>query len=275
MALRSLCVRGALACVAALIFSLPAVTQSQLFTFEQDVASYSGFSDTTIFSESDNSGGGTDGIFSGTINQLTFDGQKQNRRALIKLDLASIPAGWIIEDVSLQMTVSMSGGSFGDIDYSLHRITRSWGEGDVDGPSGGGYGAAADPGDATWQYSQLGTNAWDIPGGDFVSTPSATTAAGVAGSDAVWSGAGLIADVQLWVNAPSTNNGWLVLSSLEGTQQRIKKFHSSEAAQFRPVLTVLAQPAPALGDSTYLVPLLFVALTLASLLTFRRAHTTR
>lgn len=266
--------RGAIATVA-LIFASPAMAQSQLFTFEQDVAGYTGFADTTIFSESDNSGGGTDGIFSGTINQLTFDGQKQHRRALIKLDLTSIPAGWIIENVSLQMTVAMSGGNFGDIDYSLHRVTAAWGEGSVVGPSGGGYGAAADPGDATWLSSQFGASAWNTPGGDFAATPSATTAVGVANTDAVWSDPGLIADVQLWVNAPSANNGWLVLSSLEGTQQRIKRFHSSEAVQFRPVLTVLAQPAPALGDSTALVPLLFLALTLASLAMLRRVHTTR
>jgi hypothetical protein len=258
-----------------MILSLPAFAQSQLFTFEQGVAGFTGFSDTTLFSESNHNGGGTDGIFSGTISQLTFDGQKQNRRGLIRIDLTSIPRGWIIEDASLQMTVQMSGGNFGDFDFSLHRVRGSWGEGDEVGPSGGGFGAPAQQGDATWYLRELGISPWNAPGGDFVSSPSATAAAGLAGSDVVWSGAGLIADVQLWVNAPVANDGWLILSSLEGQQQRVKKFHSSEATQFRPVLTVLAQPAPPLGNSAYQVPLLCVALAMASLGAICRARTTR
>ena len=265
---------GAIVWAAALLLSLPVFAQSQLFTFEQDVSGYTGFSDTTIFSESNNNGGGTDGVFSGTINQLTFDGQKQHRRGLIQIDLTSIPPGWIIEDATLQMTVSTSGGNFGNFDCSLHRVTGSWGEGSVVGPSAGGFGGPAQPGDATWQSGHHGISAWNSAGGDFASGPSATAAAGLAGSDVVWSGAGLISDVQLWVNVPSANNGWLVLSGLEGQQQRIKKFHSSEATQFRPILTVLAQPAPPLGDSTYQVPLLCLAFTLASFATLRRARTT-
>ena len=258
-----------------MILSSPALAQSQLFTFEQGVAGYSGFSDTTIFSESYNSGGGTDGIYSGTINQLTFGGQKQHRRALIEIDLTSIPPGWIIEDATLRMTVSTSGGNFGDIDYSLHRITGSWGEGNVVGPSEGGFGGPAQVGDATWQEGRLGISAWNAAGGDFVSSPSSTEPAGLAGSDVEWSGAGLIADVQLWVNVPLANHGWLVLSSLEGQQQRIKKFHSSEATQFRPVLTVLAHPGPPLGDSTYQVPPLFAVLSVVSLATLLWARTAR
>jgi len=255
--------------------SLPVFAQSQVFTFEQGVAGYSGFSDTTIFSESNNSGGGTDGIFSGTINQLTFDGKKQHRRGLIQLDLTSIPAGWIIEDVTLRMTVSTSGGNFGDFDCSLHQVTGSWSEGNVAGPSGGGFGGPAQQGDATWQSGHHGINVWNDAGGDFIPEPSATAAAGLAGSNVVWSGTELIEDVQLWVNVPSANQGWLILSSLEGQLQRVKKFHSSEALQFRPILTVLAQPGPPLGDSTYLVPLLWIALTLTSLATLRRVRTIR
>lgn len=55
--------------------SIDAGAQSQVFTFEQGVSGYMGFDDTTIFSESENAGGGTAGIFSGTILNLDFDGK--------------------------------------------------------------------------------------------------------------------------------------------------------------------------------------------------------
>lgn len=223
-----------------------AAAQAQVFTFEQGVSGFTGFDDTTIFSEFDNSGGGTDGIFSGTINQLTFGGDTRHRRALIRIDLSSIPSGWTVNSVSLQMTVELSGGNFGDIDYSLHRVLKTWGEGVVVGPSAGGFGGPAQSGDATWQANRYLVSAWDNAGGDFEPIASATAAAGTAGSNVTWSDPGMVADVQRWVDIPLQNKGWIVISALEGTQQRVKKFHSSEAAQFRPVLTVVATP-PALG----------------------------
>lgn len=223
----------------------PAQAQSTIFTFEQGPSGYTGYDDTTIFSESENSGGGTAGIFSGTIQNLDFGGNKQHRRALLRADLTSIPANWIVEDVSLTLTVQASGGNFGDIDHSLHRVTDSWGEGTVVGPSGGGFGAVAQTGDATWLSSQHNTTLWTDPGGDFIAAPSATAAAGTADTIVTWTSAGMINDVQQWVNAPLSNDGWLILSALEGTRQRIKKFYSSESGTSRPQLQITARPPPA------------------------------
>jgi hypothetical protein len=45
--------------------------------------------------------------------------------------------------------------------------------------------------------------------------------------------------VQAWINTPETNFGWIVISTIEGEKQRVKKFHSSEATAFRPVVTIL------------------------------------
>jgi hypothetical protein len=240
-----LCMRRVfLAALAIALFAAgrEAAAQSQVFVFEEGVAGFNGFQDTTIFSESDNSGGGTDGIFSGTIQNLTFGGDKQNRRALIRVDLNTIPSNWVVQDVTLQLTVERSGGNFGDIDYTLHRATRTWGEGAVVGLSTGGYGAPANTNDATWTSNLYNVSAWTAPGGDFDPTPSATAAAGVAGSVATWSSPAMVADVQAWVNHTADNHGWIVVSSIEGVQQRVKKFYSSEAAAFRPVLTVTAAP---------------------------------
>jgi hypothetical protein len=115
------------------------------------------------------------------------------------------------------------------------------------GASEGGFGGTAQTGDATWLSAQYEISAWGTPGGDFLLAPSAIAAAGTAGANVTWAGAGLINDAQLWVNVPISNSGWIVISAIEGQRQRVKKFYSSEAAQFRPVVTIIASPGPPLG----------------------------
>ena len=237
----------AAALFAVLFCSSAAWAQSQTFVFEQGMDGYEVFEDTTIFSESDNSDGGTNGIFPGTIN-LPFVGVPRSRRAFLRLDLSSIPAGSAVQSVSLQMTVSLSGGNFGDIDYALHRVAEPWNEGSAVGQSAGGFGGTAKPGDATWDDSELGVARWDSPGGDFAANASAVTTAGLPGQTAGWSDGGMVADVQGWIDAPETNFGWIVISAIEGERQRVKKFHSSEATASRPVFTVMVDTAPGEGE---------------------------
>jgi hypothetical protein len=229
------------------LISFPATAANQLFVFEQGVGGYSGFEDTSIFSDLVNSGGGTDGVFSGTNNQL------DERRALIRADLTSIPTGSTVLSVSLQMTVELSGASFGDIDYTLHPLSTDWGEGTVVGLSAGGFGGPADIGDATWSSNFHTTSLWTSAGGDFSVSASATAAAGLADTNVIWNSAGLVNDVQLWLDSPASNHGWMLISALEGSKQRIKKFKSSEAASNRPVLTILVQlpPGPPAAPASY------------------------
>ena len=232
--------------VVVLVGASGAWAQIETFTFVQGQDGYEGFDDTSLFSESDHSGGGNDGIFSGTINQPSND--LPHRRALLRLDLSSIPEGGMVQSVSLQMQVAASGGRFGDIDYTLHRVSSRWGEGTVVGAIEGGFGGPAQSGDATWTENEFGTSSWANPGGDFVSTASATAAAGLAGATVTWSDTGMIDDVQAWIDTPETNFGWIVISTIEGVQQRVKKFHSSEATAFRPVVTILIDTMPSEGE---------------------------
>jgi len=212
----------------------PVAALALTVVFEQGLDGYEGIADTSIFSElPDNGGGGTDGIFSGTTLQLG------DRRALIRVDLSEIPPGSTVVAAQLELAVSMSGGNFGDIAYSLHRVTRGWGAGTEVGPVEGGFGAPADTGSATWDAARHGVELWDLMGGDYLPTPSATGVAGPVGTVASWSGPGLVADVQAWVDDPSANFGWILVSGIEGEQQRVKKFHSSEAEAERPRLTVV------------------------------------
>lgn len=218
--------------------------QSQVFEFEQGVDGYTGFDDTTLFSEFEHSGGGTPGIYSGTINQIDFSGNRQHRRALIRADLSSIPTNWIVESVSLTLTVQRSGGNFGDVDYSLYPVMQDWGEGTVVGLSEGGFGNVAEPGDATWLSRFHSTDLWAAPGGDFAVESSATAPAGIADTTVTWTSTKMHNDVQQWINSPASNHGWIIISDEEGTLQRVKRFYSSESADFRPHLQVVAHPAP-------------------------------
>lgn len=226
--------------------------QSQTFNFEEGVSNYSGFKDTTIFSESENSGGGTSGFFSGTINNLDFEGNKQHRRALLSADLSMIPSHWTIENVALTLRVQTSGDNFGNIDYSLHAVSSEWGEGDISGPSAGGFGAPAETGDATWLSNQHSISTWTTEGSDYTALASATAIAGTAGNDVTWSSAGMISDVQQWLNSPASNHGWCIIGALEGTRKRVKKFYSSESNNYRPRLVVTAHAPLSLASEAYI-----------------------
>lgn len=162
--------------------------------------------DNSIYSESpNNSDGASYDLFTGRTNQSGG----AYRRSLIYFDLSALPSGAVINSVSLTMV--MSGGSpsglgaggdhpqgyTGPLDISLDRILANWGAGSsgagignggsvapgTGGPPGGSGGAshgfAATPGDATWTYNSFSTSTWTTPGGDYVTTPSATQSANI------------------------------------------------------------------------------------------------
>ena len=155
------------------------------------------------------------------------------KRGLVAFDLSAIPPGSRIDSVELSMVVAMSHGPF---PIELHRALSDWGQGGS--VSLGGAGAAAQPGDATWLHTFFPGSFWNTPGGDFAALASATLA-----STAVmhtWTSTpALVADVQVWIDDPSQNFGWLLLGD-EVTMQSVKAFHTVEAlipAQ-RPMLRV-------------------------------------
>jgi hypothetical protein len=240
------------------VASLSAATSADAgtvtYVFEQGQSGYTGCDDTTIFSESENSAGGGDGVFVGANGSLNA------RRALLRMDLSSIPAGATVQSATLELTVSTTPNAT-PIAIALHAATRAWGEGSVVPPGAGGAGAAPATGDATWSWSKFNQTAWTAAGGDFSAATSATASAGAVGSVSAWTGAGLAADVQAWVSNPASNFGW-VLVGPETTAQRVRKFYSSEAAQFRPRLTVtvLVPSAPVADGWALLVTWLLIGL---------------
>lgn len=200
--------------------------------------------DTTIFADSgDLAGGAGDLYFGNTANGLA-------RRALLQFDLSGIDASLRVTDAALQIVVSRVASGAPVRPATLHRLSASWGAaGSNPGSSGGGDQALA--GDATWSTRFFGQpeTAWSTPGGDFDPSASASTEFGGTGTYA-WSGSGLVADLNAWLAAPSTNFGWIVIGD-EANSRSARRAYSveSDPAFLRPELTLTLAPIP--EPSTY------------------------
>jgi hypothetical protein len=192
--------------------------------------------DNTLFQNSlgSLSNGAGDHVFAGT----TLNGEI--RRAVIEFDLTgALPAGARI--LSAKLTLMMTKTISGPQNVSLHRLLSEWGEGTSHAPLEEGGGAPSTTNDATWLHTFHPSQLWLTPGGDFVSTPSATRSVGST-IPHTWVGAGLMADLQTWLSDPTTNHGWLVVGA-EAVNASAKRFGSSEGPQIlRPKLTITYEP---------------------------------
>jgi hypothetical protein len=164
------------------------------------------------------------------------------RRGLIQFDIAgNVPAGATIDNVTLTLAMSMT--IAGAEDVGLHRVEQAWGESTSDAPGEEGIGGTAERGDATWVHAILGTSLWNTLGGDFDPAPSAVTSVDQAGA---YDWTGMHADVQAWLDDPSSNFGWVIVGN-ESTQITAKRFNSREngSEATRPVLVIEYSAAPA------------------------------
>lgn len=186
------------------------------------------------------------------VGRTLFNGL---RRGLVAFDIAgNVPAGALIEEVELTMHMSL--GTMTSSDFMLHRVASDWGEGtsysgsgSTGSGSGGGGGAPAEPGDATWLHAFYDTQTWGTLGGDFAALPSASTLVGTVVGDYSWASTpALVSDVQLWLDSPAQNHGWLIKNDEpDALQGRAKRFDSRESPtpQFRPRLRIeFSMPPP-------------------------------
>src|SRR5205085_3578042 len=125
------------------------------------------------------------------------------------------------------------------------RLSASWGEGN--GSDHGG--SLAGPGQATWN-NRFGTSGspWTTPGGTFSLTASGSRLITGFGNFTFSSTAGLVADVQSWLNSPSTDFGWLLRSESELTATTIRRFGSRNSGASAPTLTIAYTPVPEPGS---------------------------
>ena len=193
--------------------------------------------DNTLYNNGFNSNGAGQHFFVGKTLQGDFENL---RRGLIAFDVSEIPP--CSEIVSVTMTLNMSKTIVGGTPIGAHRTLADWGEGGSVAPGGQGGGTAAQPGDVTWTERFFPGTLWATPGGDFAAAASATTLVGGNGSYS-WSGAGMVADVQAWVNGDADNNGWLLLG-VESGGATAKRFDTKEEFNpaNRPILSVEYNP---------------------------------
>lgn len=194
--------------------------------------------DTSMYSEA--------GDLSNGIGVYMFTGRNRvedDRRALIAFDLSGIPAGSTVTEVSLVMHVSLSQPFASPTPVAAHRVLAAWGEGASDAGTPGGTGILAEAGDATWTMRAFPGTAWTTPGGEFAPNASGS---GVAGDPETFmtmaSTAGLVADVQGWIDAPATNQGWILLGTTTPGSARRFDSRQSETPALAPRLTVTYTP---------------------------------
>lgn len=200
--------------------------------------------DNTLYETEDGSrsNGEGMGLFVGKTN-LGFI-----RRSLVAFDLVdTIPEGASITDVSLRLHVSKT--SSGPQSVELHRALADWGEGASDANANEGSGAPAESEDATWLHTFFDTDLWASLGGDFAEAASATTEVAHR-ADYFWGDNDtLIADVQAWVDDPSSNFGWVITGN-EVDNKSTKRFNTRESDDGvdSPALTITftmpSAPAP-------------------------------
>lgn len=150
------------------------------------------------------------------------------RRALIAFDIpGNIAAGTTIENVVLTLNLSLTNISNKAQTIELHRVTADWGEGTSNAGSPGGPGSAASSGDATWLHRFFDRDTWLVPGGDFSTTVSGSQEVDGVGTYTWASTDEMVADVQGWLDDPSSNFGWILIGN-EGANQTAKRFDTKE-----------------------------------------------
>lgn len=192
--------------------------------------------DNSIYSDSTGNSNGKGELFAGRI----INGAGV-RRALVRFDLSSVPASATVQSATVNLIVTKAGPTAGGT-FTLHRLTRDWGEGDSFAT---GIGAPATPGEATWNEAKAGVEAWTTPGGDFVATASASQSVNLLGSYA-WTSAALATDVQTWLTQPASRFGWLLKGPEDAGSAKV--FASKDTGD--------AVSAPSLA-LTYLSPVTF------------------
>jgi len=215
--------------------------------------------DNTLYETPDGStsnGMGT-AMFAGRNSQAT----DSIRRALVWFDVsANIPAGSMI--LSAQLTMYNDAANLQGESVSLHRAGGDWGE--STSVAGGGQGAAASFGDATWLHTFFNTEYWNQPGGDFEPSASASTTVGAPGFYTWGSTMGMVEDMQGWLDNPAGNSGWCVLGN-ESAPSTAKRFATHEEADSsrRPRLIVdfVAPGVPAISEWGVVAFALLLAIT--------------
>jgi hypothetical protein len=178
-------------------------------------------------------------LFIGKTGEMA---QFKKRRAVLQFDLSAIPPNSIINSVSLAVTVSNSPGDAFGFTANLHLLLAAWGEGTSNGSGNGG---PATINDATWIHRFFDQSNWNTAGGDFFASSSSSAVFTASDNETVTfnSSAALVADVQLWLDTPAMNFGWVLLGD-EISNQNARGLNSRESSNNNPTLMIDFTPPP-------------------------------
>lgn len=193
--------------------------------------------DATIYEEGNGTNANGSGSYLFTGRTESQNGSAE-RRALIAFPITeAVPEGSTIASVSLELTMSRT--QSGAQSIRLHRVLEDWSEGPSDPPGQEGGGTAAVAGDVTWIHRDFSETLWTTSGGSFAQSASATVQVAGEGSYSFSSTPELVADVQGWLDDPSSNFGWALVVESPPTGSA-KRFNSREhvPASSRPKLTI-------------------------------------
>lgn len=174
---------------------------------------------------------GTTGVFAGNSRS----------RAGLRFEVSGvIPAGATVRSAALTVKVVKVPSGGADSTFELRRILQPWDEATV-----------------SWNQRSA-ADAWSVPGAaagtDFSATVSATVAVSGLNSYVFTANAGLVADVQAWVDSPGTNFGWMLLSQAEPTGKTARHFGAREALDASvPALSITFDP-PAIPPTLTVLP---------------------
>jgi hypothetical protein len=177
------------------------------------------------------SNGSGPGFFVGRTNQPV----NSIRRGVLLFELEGVlPPGAVVEHAALILHASSTNA--GTQVVRIHRLLEDWGEGASS--STGGQGAPAATGDATWIHTFFDDETWRTPGGHRAQRASGRATVKTTGPVRS-EGPGLARDVQLWLDQPGRNHGWILIGN-ESLGQTVNRFESRDSPQvdLRPRLEV-------------------------------------
>ena len=208
--------------IAALAFVFFGITSGAL----GDSVSLTAVADTSLYQNNPDANLGATTLVAG-------QNERDSRaRALFRFDLSAIPSGATISDVVFSLSVvrrpDPAQHPVVNSDFSLYRLLKDWGEGLGNAVTG----SNALSGDATWKDRHFGSSSWDTGGGlsgtDFAGTESTSTTISGLGLYLWPSTAAMVSDVQGWVDTPSSNFGFILISQSEDTAGSARRFSSKE-----------------------------------------------
>lgn len=159
-------------------------------------------------------------------------------RAFLRFDVSAIPANATITAAALNLVSVKKNDTAPDATFVLHRMVKNWGEGRGSGQTG----STALSGEATWNARIEGGANWSSPGaaapGDYSAATSASVLVTEVGLYTFSSTAGLVADVQNWVNNPANNFGWICQAQSESASTTARRWASRESGANAPSLLI-------------------------------------